>query len=165
MTTADNGDSRLNSTRCASGGAACDRVATASTNPSGAQIPRTLDLTRQHGRSCGRSHDRLEQLLTCSRWHAATFHRWVSTRTERRRLARAIALADDVAELASELRQHSARIQHLQVQINAARPTPEEFETIVESIEATCRDQLSNLGAALADRGELREVKEPIRHC
>jgi Recombinase len=37
-----------------------------------------------------------------------------STRTEPRRLARAIALADDVAELASELRQRTARIQHLQ---------------------------------------------------
>jgi hypothetical protein len=79
-------------------------------------------------------------------------------RAEQRKLARAVALADDIPELVSELRQRSARIQHLEVQVAAARQTPEEIAALIANVEATCRARLKDLRAALSDPGDLRDV-------
>jgi site-specific DNA recombinase len=79
-------------------------------------------------------------------------------RAEQRKLARAVALADDIPELVSELRQRSARIQHLEVQGAAARQTPEEIAALIANVEATCRARLKDLRAALSDPGDLRDV-------
>jgi hypothetical protein len=46
-----------------------------------------------------------------------------SVRAEQKRLAKAVALADDVPELVTELQQRSARIQNLEGQLIAAKRT------------------------------------------
>jgi hypothetical protein len=79
--------------------------------------------------------------------------RWPSIR-----LARAVALADDVPELTSELARRSARIQHLKAQIAASRKTPDEMSSLMATVEANCREHLRDLHAALADRGDLRHI-------
>jgi hypothetical protein len=61
-------------------------------------------------------------------------------------------------ELVSELRQRSARIQHLEVQVEAARRTPEQVTSIIETIVASCQKRLGDLKKALADRAHLRDV-------
>ncbi len=66
-------------------------------------------------------------------------------RTEQRRLARAVALADDVPELASELARRSARIQHEKAQIAASRKTPEEMSSLMATVETNCRERLRDL--------------------
>ena len=50
-----------------------------------------------------------------------------TARAEQKRLARAVALADDIPELVAELKQRSARIQNLQAQLLAAKRTPAEL--------------------------------------
>ena len=82
----------------------------------------------------------------------------VESRAEQRKLARAVALDDDIPEFVSELRQRSARIQHLEVQVAASRQTPEEIAALIANVEATCRARLKDLRAALSDPGDLRDV-------
>ena len=82
----------------------------------------------------------------------------VEARAEQRKLAKAVALADDIPELVSELRQRSARIQQLEVQVAAGRRTPDELADIINEVEATCRERLGDLKKALSDRADLREV-------
>jgi site-specific DNA recombinase len=79
-------------------------------------------------------------------------------RNEQRRLAKAVALADDVPELISELRKRSARAQHLEAQILAVKKTPAELTKLVKQIETTSRGKLADLRAALADESDRREV-------
>lgn len=79
-------------------------------------------------------------------------------RAEQKRLARAVALADDVPELVTELRQRSARIQHLEGQIVAAKKTPDEMTKLVKRIETSARTRLADMRAALAHETERREV-------
>ncbi|MBX3156783.1 MAG: recombinase family protein [Deltaproteobacteria bacterium] len=79
-------------------------------------------------------------------------------RAEQRRLAKAVALADDVPELVSELRQRSTRIQFLESQILAAKKTPDELAKLVKQIERTSRVRLADLRAALADETDRREA-------
>ncbi|HEU4729528.1 MAG TPA: hypothetical protein VFT22_16625 [Kofleriaceae bacterium] len=79
-------------------------------------------------------------------------------RAEQKRLAKAVALADDVPELVVELRQRAARIQHLEAQILSAKRTPDEFASLVKQIEASSRAKLLDLRAALADEHDRREV-------
>src|SRR5262249_14124339 len=81
-----------------------------------------------------------------------------TARAEKKRLARAVAMADDVPELVAELKQRSTRIQNLQAQILAAKRTPTELAALVEQIEGSARRKLRNLRATLADRRDLREV-------
>ena len=47
-------------------------------------------------------------------------------RAQHRKLVKAVALADDIPELISELKQRAARIEQLEVEIAAARRTPDE---------------------------------------
>ncbi len=79
-------------------------------------------------------------------------------RVEQKRLAKAVALADDVPELVTELRQRSARIQHLEAQIVATKKTPAELTKLVKHIETTSRTKLADLRAALANESDRREA-------
>ena len=81
-----------------------------------------------------------------------------NARSEQKRLARAIAMADDVPELVSELKKRSMRIAHLEAQIISARRTPDELAKLVTTIEASARAKLEDLRSALSDRRDLREV-------
>jgi hypothetical protein len=79
-------------------------------------------------------------------------------RAEQKRLARAVALSDDVPELVVELKQRSVRIQNLQAQLIAARRTPDELAALVDRVEATVRANVLSLREALADPTDLREI-------
>ena len=81
-----------------------------------------------------------------------------TARAEQKRLARAVALADDVPELVSELRQRSTRIQHLEAQILTTKKTPDELTKLVKQIETTSRARLADLRAALADETTRRDA-------
>jgi len=81
-----------------------------------------------------------------------------SVRTEQKRLAKAVALSDDVPELVVELQQRSARIQNLEAQLIAAKRTPEELATLVDRVEANVRANVASLRGALAEQSDLREV-------
>lgn len=81
-----------------------------------------------------------------------------TARAEQKRLAKAVAMADDVPELVSELRKRSARIAHLEAQIMSAKRTPDDLVALVTRIETSARARLQDLKTALADRRDLREV-------
>ena len=81
-----------------------------------------------------------------------------TARAEQKRLAMAVAMADDVPELVSELKKRPALIQHLEAQIIAARRTPDELVSLVARIESSARAKLGDLRSALTDRRDLREV-------
>lgn len=81
-----------------------------------------------------------------------------AVRAEQRRLAKAVALSDDVPELVVELHQRSARIQNLEAQLIAAKRTPAELATLVDRVEANVRANVARLRQSLADQADLREV-------
>jgi DNA invertase Pin-like site-specific DNA recombinase len=81
-----------------------------------------------------------------------------NVRTEQKRLAKAVALADNVPELVTELHQRSARIQNLEAQLIAAKRTPAELAALVDKVEANVRANVASLRTALADQADLREV-------
>ena len=79
-------------------------------------------------------------------------------KAEQKRLTKAVALADDVPELVTELRQRAARARALEVQIATIRRAPSELRALVDQAEATVRDRLGDVRAALLDRADLRAV-------
>jgi hypothetical protein len=81
-----------------------------------------------------------------------------SVRAEQKRLAKAVALSDDVPELVAELQQRSARIQNLEAQLIAARRSPAELAALTERVESNVRANMARLRQALVDQGDLREV-------
>ena len=81
-----------------------------------------------------------------------------TARVEQRRLAKAVALADDVPELMVELRQRTTRIQSLVAQIEASRQTPEDLAATVKKVEATCRARVRDLRNDLTEPDDLREI-------
>lgn len=81
-----------------------------------------------------------------------------TARAEQKHLAKAIALADDVPELVTELRQRSARIQILEAQVIAAKRTPTELINLIDKIETIVRGNLRALRASLDHPTDLREV-------
>jgi site-specific DNA recombinase len=81
-----------------------------------------------------------------------------TARAEQKRLAKAVALTDDVPELAAELRQRSQRIAHLEAQVLSAKRTPAELAKLTTKIEASAREKLADLRNALAEQSDLREV-------
>lgn len=81
-----------------------------------------------------------------------------NVRTEQKRLAKAVALADDVAELASELKRRNDLIANLEAQVLAAKRTPDEVASLVTQIEAAARKRLRELRETLAERRDLRSV-------
>ena len=81
-----------------------------------------------------------------------------TARTEQKRLARAVALADDVNELVSELKKRTSRISHLEAQITAAKRTPDDVAALVTKVEASARARLHELKTMLSEYRDLREV-------
>jgi site-specific DNA recombinase len=79
-------------------------------------------------------------------------------RAEQKRLAKAVAMADDVTELVAELRQRSARIQRLEAEIISAKRTPGEVASVFARIEKTAKTVLLDMRTALADPGDRREA-------
>lgn len=81
-----------------------------------------------------------------------------TVRAEQKRLARAVALADDVTELVSELRKRNTRIGHLEGQIIATKRTPDDVAALVTKIETSARARLLDLKTMLTEHRDLREV-------
>lgn len=81
-----------------------------------------------------------------------------SVRAEQKRLARAVALSDEVPELVAELHQRSARIQNLEAQLLAAKRSPAELDALIDRVEANVRASAAKLREALADDTDRREV-------
>ena len=81
-----------------------------------------------------------------------------TTRSEQKRLAKAVALADDIPELVAELHQRSSRIRHLEGQILAAKRTPDEVAKVMARVADAVRDKLHDVQAALANKDDLRAV-------
>jgi DNA invertase Pin-like site-specific DNA recombinase len=81
-----------------------------------------------------------------------------SVRAEQKRLAKAVALSDDVPELVVELQQRSVRIQNLTAQLIAAKRTPAELAALIDRVEANVRANVVRLRQALVDQADLREV-------
>jgi hypothetical protein len=79
-------------------------------------------------------------------------------RVEQKRLAKAVALADDVPELVAELRQRAARIQHIEAQILSARRAPSDLDALVAQVEAASRTKLADLRTALLNQSDRREA-------
>ena len=77
---------------------------------------------------------------------------------ERTKLAKAVALADDVPELVAELNRRSARIRHLGEQLATALLGPEQMAAKIREIEARAKSDLANLREGLSERKHLREV-------
>jgi site-specific DNA recombinase len=81
-----------------------------------------------------------------------------TVRAEQKRLAKAVALSDEVPELVVELQQRSARIQNLEAQLIAAKRTPADLAALIGRVEANVRANVKGLRDALADQDDLREV-------
>jgi hypothetical protein len=81
-----------------------------------------------------------------------------SVRVEQKRLAKAVALSDDVPELVAELQQRSARIQNLNAQLIAAKRTPAELAALAQRVEENVRANIRSLREELAAQVDLREV-------
>src|SRR5262249_50703074 len=79
-------------------------------------------------------------------------------RTEQKRLAKAVALADDLPELVTELRQRNLRIQQIEARILTAKKTPDELAKLVKQIEIAARTKLADLRAALTDESDRRQL-------
>ncbi len=81
-----------------------------------------------------------------------------NVKAEQRRLTKAVALADDVPELVSELRVRGARARALEAQIDTVRRAPAELRALVDQAETTVRERLGNMRAALLEGSDLRAV-------
>ena len=68
---------------------------------------------------------------------------WSVARAQR--LAKAVAMTDDVPELIGELRKRTALIQNLEARIIAAKRTPEDLAALVTKIETGARAKLEDL--------------------
>jgi hypothetical protein len=85
-----------------------------------------------------------------------------SVRAEQKRLARAIALSDDVPELVVELQQRIGRILNLEAQLIAAKRTPAELAALIDRVEANVRTNVAKLRDALTDEADRREVFQAL---
>jgi DNA invertase Pin-like site-specific DNA recombinase len=81
-----------------------------------------------------------------------------AVKAEQKKLTKAVAIADDVPELVTELRERATRARSLEVRIAAIRRAPEELRGIVDKAEAAVRQQLGDIRAQLLDRSDLRSV-------
>lgn len=79
-------------------------------------------------------------------------------KAEQKRLARAVAIADDVPELVAELRARANRARALEVRIAAVRRAPEELTALVDRAEASVKERLGNVRASLLEGSDLRPV-------
>lgn len=82
-----------------------------------------------------------------------------SLRIEQRRLAAAVAQADDVPELIAELRRRSERIRHLETELAVMGRTPKMRAELAAKVEQAAVGRLGDLRTALAgDPAGAREV-------
>jgi site-specific DNA recombinase len=81
-----------------------------------------------------------------------------TARSEQRRLAKAVALSDEIPELVTELQQRSARIHNLEAQLLSARRSPAELAALVDKVESAVRDDLQTLRNVLAEPADLGAV-------
>jgi site-specific DNA recombinase len=79
-------------------------------------------------------------------------------KAEQKRLAKAVAISNDIPELMTELKQRLNRINHLETQIAAAKRTPAERAKLIVQLEKTVKARLTDVRAALSDRRDLREI-------
>src|SRR5689334_7092258 len=77
-------------------------------------------------------------------------------RVEQKRLAKAVALADNVPELVAELRQRAARIQHIEGQIQSVRRAPSDLDAFVADVEGAMGTKLADLRTALLNQSDRR---------
>src|SRR6185436_17784060 len=76
-----------------------------------------------------------------------------------KRLARAVAMSDEIPELMTELKQRLNRMRNLEAQFAAARRTPAELAALIDQVEASVKERLADVRGALADRRDLRELR------
>lgn len=81
-----------------------------------------------------------------------------TTRAEQKKLARAVAMADDIPELVAELQQRSARLRSLEAQLLAARRTPDEVAALMGRVEQAVQDKLDRLRDGLNRPEDMRQV-------
>ncbi len=81
-----------------------------------------------------------------------------TTRSEQRRLAKAVALSDEIPELVAELEQRSARMRNLEAQLISARRSPAEVASLLERVERAVREDIQTLKSALAEQDDLGAV-------
>jgi hypothetical protein len=81
-----------------------------------------------------------------------------AVKAEQKKLTKAVAIADDVPDLVTELRQRATRARSLEMRIAAVRRAPEETRGKIENAEALVRERLGDVRTALRDRGDLRRV-------
>jgi site-specific DNA recombinase len=107
----------------------------------------------------GQVRAEIEAQLPQRREDIATLEAELATvRAEQKRLAKAVALSDEIPELVVELHQRSARIQNLEAQLIAAKRTPSELAALVERVESNVRAKTRSLREALSEQTDLREV-------
>lgn len=81
-----------------------------------------------------------------------------TVKAEQRRLTKAVALADDVPELVGELRQRALRARNLEIRLGTIRQAPAELRSLVDQAEASVRERLGSIKAALRDGTPLRPL-------
>lgn len=79
-------------------------------------------------------------------------------KAEQKRLTKAVALADDVPELVTELRERSTRARSLEVRIATIRRAPEELRSMIDLAEAAARAKLTAVRNELVQGGDLRPL-------
>lgn len=77
---------------------------------------------------------------------------------EQRRLAKAVALSDDVGPLVDELQARNNRIRALEAQIAAAKRTPAELAALIAEVEREAKAKLEDLKAGLGRPADRRQV-------
>jgi hypothetical protein len=79
-------------------------------------------------------------------------------KAEQKRLTKAVAIADDVPELVTELRERSTRARSLEVRIATIRRAPEELRSMIDLAEAAARAKLTDIRNEVLQGGELRPL-------
>jgi site-specific DNA recombinase len=81
-----------------------------------------------------------------------------NVRAEQKRLTKAVAMADDVPELVTELRERATRAKNLEVRLGAIRTAPDELRAMIDQAEAKVRERLGNIRTTLHDGSDLRQT-------
>lgn len=81
-----------------------------------------------------------------------------NVRVEQKRLTKAVAMADDVPELVTELRERATRAKNLEVRIGAIRRAPDELRAMIDQAEAKVRERFASIRSALKDGSDLRQT-------
>lgn len=79
-------------------------------------------------------------------------------RAEQKKLAKAVAISDDIPELVSQMKRGAKRIAQLEGQLVASRRAPAELATLMRKMEKDAYERLEKIQATLADPAQLRQV-------